>query len=283
MSTQWPLEFLADARSLGTMKVLGFVPVPFDLGCQNCGGSGLIHAWYVKGDPTPWMPNNQIFHYDDETKLFYLGEMKSAPCPVCSGNKKDVWLIDNCGLDEKDLGIRIDQFKPTFGKIEARNLGNKLLGMVPSPKGFATFYGDYGVGKSMMLKSLVNGFRVAGVTSSYVRMSDCLADVRDQFDSGARAAEAVLEKYRAIRVLAIDEVDRVNWTEWAKEAAFRILDGRYDKSYCQLTILASNTEPNRFGEVLGYLASRIKSGEMAKIEGGDMRVVEKMQSRKDYE
>ena len=187
------------------------------------------------------------------------------------------------GLNDKDLEIRIEQFIPVKGKKNAREMANLLLAMTPSPKGFTTFYGDYGTGKTMLLKALVNGFRITGITSSYIRMADCLAEVREQFDSGAKAAEIILEKYQNIKVLAIDEIDRVNWTAWAKEAAFRILDERYEKKYIQLTILATNKSPDEFPEELGYLVSRMRSGDIVKLEGDDMRVIESMMSRKDLE
>lgn len=284
MNIKYPPEFIADAKAMPG-KVLAVIPeIPMNARCKNCGDLGFMHAWYVRGEPTRYLPAGQVFHYDETAKLYYLGGLRAAPCPVCANQKvHDNWMQDISGLDEKDLEIRIEQFDPVKGKVHAREMANLLLAMTPSPRGFTTFYGDYGTGKTMILKALVNGFRIAGVTSSYVRMADCLADVRDQFDSGAKAAETVLERYKSIKVLAIDEIDRVNWTSWAKEAAFRILDGRYDKKYCQLTILASNKQPDEFPEELGYLVSRMKSGDIVKLEGDDMRVIEGMMHRKDYE
>lgn len=284
MNTKYPSDFIIDAKAMPG-RVLAVIPnVLPNATCQNCGDLGYLHAWYVVGEPTKWLPAGKVFHYDKTTKLYYLGGLRASPCPVCGNkNMQSNWLQEMSGLDDVDLGIRIEQFTPVKGKKEAREMANLLLAMTPSPRGFATFYGDYGTGKTMLLKALVNGFRIAGITSSYVRMADCLADVRDQFDSGAKAAEIVLERYKSVKVLAIDEVDRVNWTEWAREAGFRILDGRYDKKYCQLTVLASNKTPDEFPDELGYLVSRMKSGDMVKIEGDDMRVIEGMMSRKDYE
>ena len=274
MNHTWPAIFLSDARTMGTGKVIGCEPpAPGKDDCPNCGGRGNMFAFYVDGAPPTKYPSG---FYSKITKFidgkYYTGEHRAQPCPVCAGYQKTVWLTKVSRLEGSDLAIRIDHFQPMHGKEAARDVAINLLTQTPYPYGFYTFYGEYGVGKTMLLKAVVNGFRVAEVTAAYTSMADLLAEVREQYGSDAKnAAETLIQDFRAVRVLAIDEIDRVNMTLWATETMFRLLNGRYEAQERMLTVLATNKGPNEMPEQLHYLASRMTEGLVVEVGGVDVR------------
>ena len=96
--------------------------------------------------------------------------------------------------------------------------------------------------------------------------------MREKFgDNAANAAETLIQDFRSVRVLAIDEIDRVNMTPWATETMFRLLNGRYSAQDRMLTILATNKAPAELPEQLQYLSSRMQEGIVVEISGVDVR------------
>lgn len=275
MNHIWPSEFIADAKARPG-RVIGLeVDAPAILSdCQNCGGLEVLYAYYVEGGPYKNAPGaGKVSRWFDDG--WYTGELKASACPVCAGSKKNLWMERVSGLTGADLNIRIENFRVGgmfAGKEHAREIACGLLALTPAPYGFVTFWGNYGTGKTTLLKALVNSFRVAGVLSVYIRMADLLASVRDTFGDSARgAAESLIAEYRGVRVLAIDEIDRVNLTSWASETMFRLVDWRYEQQDTILTVAATNTAPELMPREYQYLASRMTGGVVVELAGADVR------------
>jgi uncharacterized protein (UPF0212 family) len=271
MQTQiiWPVELKEIARQLPG-KVWGEAKEPELLrDCPSCGGIGVMSA-FVIAEAAP--KGSHLVMSVIQGKSCWGYRMR-AFCPVCKGDAHGAWLVRYSGLHGTELDIRLTQFKPLEGKELARKRAGELLGMTPSPAGFVTFYGGFGVGKSMILKALVNEFRVANVPAVYTTMADILAEARATFgDPTQDAAETLIRRYRHHRALAIDEVDRINLTGWAQETAFRLLDSRYQSREMVLTAVATNSDPANMPAGLEYLGSRM-AGDMVHIAGLDMRQV----------
>lgn len=140
------------------------------------------------------------------------------------------------------------------------------------PAGLVTFHGQYGTGKTHMLQGVVNGFRLKETLSVYRTMADLLADIRRRFgETSGIDAEAVIDHYRHVKVLCIDEVDKVHLTSWAQETMFRFLDSRYQERDRLLTVLAMNTRLEDLPSEPGYLHSRMEGGRIVEVGGVDMR------------
>lgn len=259
---------------------------PYERLCANCGGMGVMMVYLIEGGPysTPnggkvkWLdlPPDAVQPQSPRVSGWYSGRMEVAPCPVCAQGRMDDYLRHNCGLREDDLEISLQNFKVTglyAGKKRAREVAGSLLAQNERPRGFVTFTGDYGVGKSHLLKALVNGFRQVRVVSRYSTMADLMADLRDRFgeDRGGRAVEEAIDDLRQVRVLAIDELDRVNLTGWAKETMFRLLNSRYEERERLLTVMATNLSPQNLPPELGYLSSRFTAGVIVEVPGPDVR------------
>lgn len=265
----WPMELKELARQMPN-RVWGDVHEqvsPQD--CPNCGGLGMMSA-FVIADSAP--QGNHLVQSVVDGKL-RLGYRARAFCPVCKGDARGAWLVRYSGLNGNDLDIRLEQFRALEGKAEAKRRAGELLGLTPRPVGFVSFYGGFGSGKTLLLKALVNGFRLAGVPAVYTTLADVLAEVRGMFNNPAQdAAEVLIRRYKYHQALAIDEVDRVNLTGWAQETAFRLLDSRYQAREYVLTMLATNRDPGAMPAELEYLGSRMAE-DMVLVGGLDMRQV----------
>lgn len=271
MQTQiiWPAEIRELGRQMPD-RVWGEVKEPEYLtDCPNCGGIGMMSA-FVVADIAPKGSNLVLSVIQGKIKLGYRAR---AFCPACKGDARGAWLIRYSGLSGADLDIRLEQFKPLAGKADAHKRAGELLGLTPAPVGFVSFYGGFGTGKTMVLKALVNGFRLAGIPAVYTTMADILAEARSMFsDPSQDAAEALIRRYRHHRALAIDEIDRINPTGWAQETTFRLMDARYQARDVVLTVLACNSDPANMPAGLEYLGSRMAE-DMIQVAGLDMRQV----------
>lgn len=255
--------------------------------CQNCGGFKTMMVYVIEDGPFTQADGRKLKWLDlppdadnpiTPTKSgWYTGELRVASCPVCCQGQLNSFIVRNCGLSGQELNVSLADFcvdgALLSGKAEALAVCNELLTQGRNVSGFITLVGAYGVGKSHLLKGLVNGFRQMGVLAKYTSMGDLLSSIRDQFgdNNGVRAAESAVETYQQARILAIDEVDRVNLTGWAKETLFRLLNRRFEDSCYLLTIMATNTKPDEFPSELGYLGSRMRGGLIVDVPGPDMR------------
>lgn len=264
----WPSEFLAMAKAQGEPRdrVWGMAKqAEYPQDCINCGGVGTMAA-FVVSDIAPDRETKMVLGLagDRLRRGYYL----HAPCPVCRGDSRGAWLTQACGLYGDDLAVRLDDFRSMPGKMDAKAKAGRLLSMVPSPAGFVTFVGEPGRGKSHLLKAVVNGCRLAGVLAKYERAADMLASIRDTFNGDPQeSAEMLVMRYRGMKVLCIDEIDKVNLTPWAQETLFRLIDWRYEQRGNVLTCMGTN---KLLGELPGYLASRLSS-EVVEVGGIDMR------------
>jgi len=265
-----PRIFQTDIRN-GNTWLIDPPEAPYGRGCPNCGDMKVIYAFYGDGNTFKYPPGlGKPAHFIDGQ--WRTGETRGLPCPVCAEHKEADFLQRNCGLAGVDLDIRLASFDPLSGKEDALHMAQGILSQVPNPAGMITYFGGYGRGKTHLLKALVNGFRVAGVYATYRKLSDLLAEVREGYDDKAsEAAEDILTRYKSLRVLAVDEVDRVSWTPWSREATFRLLDRRYEMQRLTLTILATNADPAKMPSDLEYLGSRMQAGIICEVGGIDMR------------
>jgi len=255
--------------------------------CSNCGGLGYVFVFekardakplrYPPGVVSKWIPAGNV-NGDTEYSGWYAGETKQADCPVCSQGNMKAWLEKNCGLEGMDLQKGLYDFSITGSaepKKEAHDVIAHILSMNQDAHGFYTFYGTFGSGKSHLLKAVINGLRGVGLRAFYSTMADLLSDIRARFGepNGTREVQTVLEFYRSIKVLCIDEFDRANLTSWATETIFTLIDDRFTQRDNLLTVMASNKAPKELPMEFGYLTSRINGGVVINVPGPDMRPV----------
>ncbi len=149
-----------------------------------------------------------------------------------------------------------------------------------SGHGMVFLYGGYGQGKSLVLKIAVATALNEGKRAAYANLAGVLDDIRTAYDEREnKMTELVrrMEWWASLDVLAIDELDKVGQTEWARERIFQLLDARYQRAVRQeaLTVIAANYQST--DELSGYLKSRIEdnrfvaNGYVLHLKGSDGR------------
>jgi DNA replication protein DnaC len=250
-----------------------------DWECPNCYDRKVVMTFKLTNGMNflKSVPYAKAKYFDrGEKKGWLLGETQLEDCPVCSQGRMQEWLTRKSRLSGKELEVRLDGFFTHgvyAGKKQAKQAAVDMLARNREAVGMLTFWGDYGTGKTHLQKALINGFRMIGMLSVYTTAADMLDDIRSRFsdDHGVVSVTAAIEEYSKIRVLAIDELDKINLTGWVKETISRIFEARGKAEV--LTIVGTNMNPDTMPAEFGYLASRMRGGVVANVPAPDMRPV----------
>lgn len=210
----------------------------------------------------------------------------NSRCPLCDGTG---WVerVDNIGYDghitmvkcadparthlEKELerlgrvsGLLPEELAITFKDViltgETAQMTREAQRFLDSTGGFFTMWGGYGNGKTLILQAAVNEFRARGMSGTYVRMRDLLDYVRAGYDAHAKTdSQARYERFKALPVLAIDEVDGARMTDFAYEFRGAFLDDRYRLGLTGRahTLFAMNCDP---ATLPGDIYDRLRDG-----------------------
>jgi DNA replication protein DnaC len=146
--------------------------------------------------------------------------------------------------------------------------------------GMVFLYGVSGQAKTLLLKIAVAVAFREGRTAAYADMRAVLDDIRLAYDEKENKQRALADRmawWLSRQVLAIDELDKVNSTDWAAERIFYLVDQRYQRAARgdALTLIAANY--NRLDEISSYLRSRINDNRFAargwvvRLDGPDGR------------
>lgn len=232
--------------------------------CEICGGIG-----YFKN------PNAQIGDPD-------FGKIETCPNAIRLNLERQ--LASGC-LDPR-IGLTAGEIPKLKWELIRDGLsdGHKARDavMVGYAKGYGIvfLYGKSGQAKTLALKiGVATAFR-DGKRSAYANMLSILDDIRTAFDEKENRQTELLRRmdwWNSLDVLAIDELDKINSTEWARERMFQLIDLRYQRAIRQeaLTIIAANIENT--DELDPYLRSRLEDnrftecGMVVRLEGVDGR------------
>lgn len=246
-------------------------------GCPNCNGTGDIGATIIHGGPYTFVP--------EHTGCMYVGgawyKVKNVmfKCPLCSGNESRPSVIErifeDSGLEEVEREWRLEYIENHEDKDIALGAARDMLSRIPTINGIMAFFGNYGVGKSGILKSMTGACARAGVRAKYMRASDVLTQLRSTYDNNGVSEGGVYNSLMRYKFLALDEIDRIADTDWAKAAIFSVLDKRYNARHVMATVLATNSVPDNMGPDWGYMTSRLTDGVRVPVGGQSLRGVQR--------
>jgi hypothetical protein len=199
--------------------------------CEICGGAGHVR---IKDDADfndPDFGKTKLCPNIDHAKAYALG----------------------MGLDESEIrSLNWSKINVRGNVMEAVN---SVRETTRAGYGWVTLWGDFGVAKSLILRVSVAEKLRDGRMAAFVSMTDILDDLRASYDKEQPDGEATarLAKWKNIPFLAVDEVDKINQTPWAKEKQFEIFNYRYQTAIRQqtVTLFASNLSPTQIGGALG--------------------------------
>ena len=180
------------------------------------------------------------------------------------------------GIRENELSMSWDLVKPEISDgpkaVEAVRPAYELgYGMV-------FLWGTYGQAKTLVGKILTATALRDGLRPAYANMAAALDDIRLAFDEPEHKTTELIRRmdwWAGRDVLFLDELDKTNGTDWARERMFQLLDQRYTRAIREeaLTVIASNQSDAALD---GYLKSRLQDhrlGPVVHLSGKDGRKV----------
>jgi DNA replication protein DnaC len=193
---------------------------------------------------------------------------KLLRCPDCGGQEQQESLAGTCGLPCEWLGWT---FRNTVRHDGIAAAYDAAFCLAQKPQRFLTLLGSYGVGKTRLLACIVNEARLRGLSAIYLTTADLLDYLRAAYAPKAEVAyDERLDRLTQARVLCLDEFDRFNSTEWAREKFFQLVDARYQRGQELLTCFAANAT---LEDLPPYLRSRLEDRQCAlfQLTGQDIR------------
>jgi len=200
-------------------------------------------------------------------------------CPACWEGYLPEYLRKLSGLSVRMLAWSLDGMIRDDGRHSARVTAEQF---VRHPHGWMTVWGEFGVGKTYVLASIVNELRKREKAAMYVVAPDLLDAWRNAYNPYAPAAFDVLfAKVRDVPVLALDELSQVKMTAWGLEKLFQLLDYRYRESAHLGTVIALTFEPTPTAAPADWppqadaILSRMREwpDRIVELTGGDVRPV----------
>ena len=231
--------------------------------CPECNGVGYIRfdvpVEHPKFGKVERCPNARA---RTQVKSLQVGEIDPRVGLTADEVRNLTWNLVKKGVNQADQACEITKCAYTSGH------------------GMVFMYGGYGQGKSLVLKIAVAAALNEGKRAAYANLAGVLDDIRIAYDEREnKMTELVwrMEWWASLDVLAIDELDKVGQTEWARERIFQLLDARYQRAVRQdaLTVIAANYQST--DELSGYLKSRIEdnrfvaNGYVLHLKGSDGR------------
>ncbi len=154
-----------------------------------------------------------------------------------------------------------------------RRMVEACQAFVQNPLGILTLWGGVGNAKSTALQACVN--ELARLGAVYVTAFDLLSYIRAAFNADRKVqnddAYSRLLRFERVRILAIDEFDKVRSTDWAAEQITDLIDKRYRAGIEGEagTLIAMNGNPANLPE---WIASRLADGRNRIIHNTDRDV-----------
>ncbi len=218
--------------------------------------------------------------YDVAPEHPMFGKVKPCENSKYHGGERLQRAAALSGLMPGDLERRLSDIKPMPGNGP---LLQAARAMAKNPYGWLYIHGGPGNAKSEIMIAIVNELNATGRGPAlYIKFNRLIEWMRDAFTEKANRDRQLsqgkgfydlenlgyldrFEKIKAIRCLALDEIDKARMTEFSEEFRFDFFDERYRQAMYgeTVTIFASQTPP----EVMpAPLVSRFRDGRFVVAE-----------------
>jgi DNA replication protein DnaC len=161
-------------------------------------------------------------------------------CIACRPDDYRRFLAKQMGISEEMAGYVFKNVKQ-----HQRESAKTLYARAKDPAWFVTLWGAPGTGKTYLLAATLNRAAEFSHRALYTTSGRLLSDLKAGFDIDGEY-ERRLKHYAAVPVLALDECDRFNATEWARERMSDLINVRYEHGAERLTLFATNADPSSF-------------------------------------
>lgn len=174
----------------------------------------------------------------------YTTDDGSVNCPKCMARK----FMNGSGVPKSFHSIKLDDLDPDWGN-STQDMIRCARNVINQKQAWFTVLGRPGNGKTTMLYSVVNYFNRLGqkqFKAKYWTMPEIMLELQGVFNTPGANINDTLNKILSARIIAFDEVDKVNLTEWSLSIMTQIIDRRWRAAgdSNQITLWAMNNEPN---------------------------------------
>lgn len=201
--------------------------------CPVCGGLGLVRVNLPISDPR-------------------FGKLQ--PCP----NNNDIFRLHGTklGLDEVDRRITWDSLID-YGSV--RTAREAIQTVLRRGYGWVYLFGDFGTSKTSLLKIAVAEAVRSGKLGAYTRMAEIMDNLKEAFGKDNESAIDRLEWWSSVPVLAIDEMEKIQQSEYTTDRRFLLMDRRYEDAWKgrSITVIAGNVPPESLDKAI---RDRIRDG-----------------------
>ena len=161
------------------------------------------------------------------------------------------------GVPEIYLGKTLLDYDETAENAEAIAMVRWYV--AEYPKDWLYFYGGYGTGKTLLASILTRELICAGHKVIFGDVPTLLSKIKERFDAESRGksfgdnqtAQMVMNKYKTIPVLVMDDIGAGYMTAWSIGTLYEIINTRYNAGL--RTIVTSNIE---LEDLVKYLSSK---------------------------
>jgi DNA replication protein DnaC len=176
----------------------------------------------------------QWYRYDVPLGHPFFGTI--YPCPKCNSAAIEA----ECGLLSHERRITLaNLIVEDRPGAQAMAWASQIF--IDNPKGFLSFHGTYGNGKTIAAQAIVNAMVDRGVVAKYCTASDLMGWLREAFsDQIMETDTARIRRLATIPVLVIDEMDKLRDTPYSREVQQELLNLRYRDAGSLGTVLVWN-------------------------------------------
>lgn len=246
------------------------IRLPTRLTSTTTSSGGLTQRMASDGCPTCGFPPGEAGFLRTEYPAGHARFGALVRCPDCHDGRLAERLRAACQLTGWLVDASFKGYRLSPGNRAAYEAAQKFA---KAPRGWLTLWGGYGLGKTHLLAATVNHCTAGRIAAVYYTLPDLLDRLRDSY--GNDGFSTLFDRLVAVPVLALDELDKVRLTDWAREKLYQLVDARYRDLDRRGTLLALNRQPDVNDPDLAYLYSRAMDyrSRVVEVAGGDVRPV----------
>lgn len=179
-------------------------------------------------------------------------------------------LLSDSGIKERFKQRTFDTFIATTeqekrAKAVAQRYAENFLTTVAQKGSCLRFEGTKGTGKTHLAAAIALDLINRGVPVIFKSIADLFLDIRNTFNKGEKTEEEILDVYKKVDLLVIDDIDKAKYTEWSVSILYQIINDRYENMK-PMVITANNgnddlvrimTPPQGISDVAESIVSRL--------------------------
>lgn len=247
-----------------------------DEGCAKCNYTGTItdlrwveDATYTRADGKPMKREVTTVEL---CSCYYERQFQMYNPTDGLTDKEKGFTFKNAVMDEYNKG----QLKIAFDFVQ--NIEDHM-----SKGSWMYIFGDqyraeqkgvsaFGTGKTFLMICIANALANRKIPGIYATEEDLFSAIKDTYGKNSDETESeVLERFRKVPILMIDDIFSAQYKDWADDKLFSILNGREREG--KVTIMTSNYELNRIPTRLQVNGAKLVSRIRGKIGEREIEMI----------